>query len=324
MAAMGEFELIRRYFEPMAKATTPALDGSGLLLGVGDDCAIQRVPANQDLVFSVDTLVEGVHFPIGYCPRFLGWRALAVAVSDLAAMGAQPVCFTLALTLPAADEAWLEGFAAGLAEAGQQFGIVLAGGDTTRGPLTLSLQVHGTVPQGQALRRDGAREGDLVCVSGQLGDAGAALDFLYDTAPATDAASVLQRYHYPQPRLELGIALRSVASAAVDISDGLHADLLHILRASGVGATIDLAALPLSAALRQIKGEAAAGFALQSGDDYELCVTVPEQRWAAASRELQQQLTVIGQVQREPGLRLNADAGMVYSQRPGFDHFSIT
>jgi thiamine-monophosphate kinase len=321
---MGEFELIRRYFAPMASASKPASDGSGLLLGVGDDCAIQRLPANQDLVFSVDTLVEGVHFPVGYCSQLLGWRSLAVAVSDLAAMGAQPVCFTLALTLPAADDAWLEGFAAGLAQASQKFGIVLAGGDTTRGPLTLSLQVHGTVPQGQALRRDGARDGDLVCVSGQLGDAGAALDFLYDTAPATEAASVLQSYHYPQPRLELGIALRSVASAAIDVSDGLHADLLHILQASGVGATIDLAALPLSAALRQLKGDDAAGFALQSGDDYELCITIPEQRWVEAGHELQQQLTVIGRVQQEAGLRLNADAGMVYLQRPGFDHFSIT
>ena len=319
---MGEFELIRRYFTPMAEAARPASDGSGLLVGVGDDCAIQRLPANQDLVFSVDTLVEGVHFPVGYCSRFLGWRALAVAVSDLAAMGAQPVCFTLALTLPAADSSWLQGFAAGLAEASQQFGIVLAGGDTTRGPLTLSLQVHGTVPQGLALRRDGARVGDLVCVSGQLGDAGAALDFLSDLSPATDAASVLQRYHHPQPRLALGIALRLVASAAIDVSDGLHADLLHILRASGVGATIDLAALPLSSALRRLKGDAAAGFAVQSGDDYELCVTVSEQHWAAASCELRQQLTVIGQVEQAPGLRLNADAGMVYSRRPGFDHFA--
>lgn len=319
---MGEFELIQRYFAPLALAARPAADGSGVLVGIGDDCAIQRLPANQDLALSVDTLVAGVHFPVDYCPRFLGWRALAVAVSDLAAMGAQPVCYTLALTLPAADKPWLRGFAAGLANASQQFGIVLAGGDTTRGPLTLSLQVHGTLPGGQALRRCGAREGDLVCVSGSLGDAGAALDYLNQTGLSADAASVLQRYHHPQPRLALGIALRSVASAAVDVSDGLYADLLHILQASGVGASINLSALPLSAALRRLKGEAAAGFALQSGDDYELCVTIPESRWAAASRELQQQLTVIGRVQKEPGLRLNAGAGMVPLQRPGFDHFA--
>ena len=319
---MGEFELIRRYFAPLAQAPKPGADGSGLLLGLGDDCAIQRLPAGQDLVFSVDTLVQGVHFPFDYSPRFLGWRALAVAVSDLAAMGAQPVCFTLALTLPKADAYWLEEFAAGLAQGSAEFGIVLAGGDTTRGPLTLSLQVHGTVPQGQALRRSGAAVGDLVCVSGQLGDAGAALEFLQQPTPDADAASMLQRYHHPRPRLELGQALRTVASSAVDVSDGLHADLLHILQASDVGATIDPSAVPVSEPLRRLKGKQAAMFALQSGDDYELCVTVPELRWAQAGSWLKQQLTVIGQVEAEPGLRLKQGAGMVCSQRSGFDHFA--
>ncbi len=318
---MGEFELIRRYFAPLAQAARRGADGSGLLLGPGDDCAIQRVPAGHDLVFSVDTLVEGVHFPFDYSPRYLGWRALAVAVSDLAAMGAQPVCFTLALTVPQANAYWLQEFAAGLAQGSTEFGIVLAGGDTTRGPLALSLQVHGTLPQGQALRRSGAGVGDLVCVSGQLGDAGAALDFLQQTTPDADAASVLQRYHHPRPQLELGQALLTVASAAIDISDGLHADLLHVLQASGVGATIDLAAVPVSEPLRRLKGEQAASFAIQSGDDYELCVTVPESRWAKANEWLKQQLTIIGQVEAEPGLRLKQGAGMVCSQRSGFDHF---
>lgn len=318
---MGEFELIRRYFAPLARAARPGANNSGLLLGVGDDCAIQRVPAGHDLVFSVDTLVQGVHFPVDYSPRHLGWRALAVAVSDLAAMGAQPVCFTLALTLPQASAHWLEEFAAGLAQGSAEFGIALAGGDTTRGPLTLSLQVHGTVPRGQALRRSGACVGDLVCVSGQLGDAGAALDFLEQSAPDADAASVLERYHHPRPQLVLGQALRAVASAAIDISDGLHADFVHILQASAVGATIDLAAVPVSEPLRRLKGEQAAAFAMQSGDDYELCVTVPALRWARADEWLKQQLTVIGQVESEPGLRLKQGAGMVCLPRSGFDHF---
>src|SRR5690554_5525980 len=171
---MGEFELIGRLFQPLADATrTP-----GTLLGPGDDCAIQRVPAGQDLVFSVDTLVEGVHFPFQYDAALLGWRALAVAVSDLAAMGAEPVCYTLALTLPEIQEAWVSGLVSGLQEASLAFGIGLAGGDTTRGPLTITVQVHGTVPTGQALRRNGAQPGDLIAVTGPLGGAAAALKWL--------------------------------------------------------------------------------------------------------------------------------------------------
>ncbi|HAC29366.1 MAG TPA: thiamine-phosphate kinase, partial [Marinobacter hydrocarbonoclasticus] len=247
---MGEFELIRKYFQPLA-------DGAGqdqLLLGPGDDCAIQRVSPGLDLVFSVDTLVEGVHFPSDYSPDYLGWRALAVAVSDLAAMGASPVCFTLALTLPDANPGWLKPFSEGLARASKAFGIALAGGDTTRGPLTISIQVHGTVERGRALYRSGAKPGDLICVSGTLGAAGAALDYLAAPAPSPAQLALLSRYHFPQPRLELGQQLAGRASSAIDVSDGLLADLGHILEASGTGARIDTGRIPMMAELVTLKG----------------------------------------------------------------------
>lgn len=311
---MGEFELIQRYFLPLAGHPR----SRSLILGPGDDCAIQRVPAGRELVFSVDTLVEGVHFPENYRPDFLGWRALAVATSDLAAMGADPECFTLALTLPFADERWLAGFAEGLRRASMEFGIALAGGDTTSGPLTLTIQVHGTVEQGGAIRRSGARPGDLIAVSGTLGDAGAALDYLNETSPSPDVAAVLDRYHSPQPRLALGQAVRGIASAAVDISDGLLADLGHILQASEVGARIDSARLPLSLPLKRLKGDSAFGLALRAGDDYELCLTVPAERWAQIPEEVRKQLSVIGVIEASPGLIVD---GKLCDADDGFDHF---
>lgn len=311
---MGEFDLIRRFFQPLS----PDPDCGAVVLGMGDDCAIQRIPADQDLVFSVDTMVEGVHFPQGYRPDFLGWRLLAASASDLAAMGADPVCFTLALTLPEADESWLAEFSGGLACASRKFGLALAGGDTTRGPLTLSVQVHGTVPAGTAIRRSGAHAGDLICVSGTLGDAGAALDYLEEPAPTADMMAVVESYHHPVPRLGLGKCLRGVATAAIDISDGLLADLGHLLEASGTGARVDVLAIPLSAPLCRLKGGEAAGYALHSGDDYELCVTVPQERWALAPEALKSEFTVIGQVESAPGLRLSGARG---SAGRGFDHF---
>ncbi|MGP9833730.1 thiamine-phosphate kinase [Marinobacter sp. NSM] len=312
---MGEFELIRRFFVPLAnKAMTDQL-----VLGPGDDCAIQRVPEGRDLVFSVDTLVEGVHFPANYSPFCLGWRALAVATSDLAAMGATPVCFTLALTLPEAEPEWLADFAHGLAKASDAFGISLAGGDTTRGPLAVCIQVHGTVTQGSAIRRSGARPGDLVCVSGPLGAAGAALDFLGATNPGVDQQAILARYHFPEPRLVLGQQLVGRASAAIDISDGLLADLEHILEPSGVGAELDAKNVPMLPELRRIKGAAALSLALTAGDDYELCVTIPPDQYAALAPEAQVGLIIIGRVQQESGLRVT---GAEMTESPaGFDHF---
>lgn len=312
---MGEFELIRRFFVPLAnKAMTDQL-----VLGPGDDCAIQRVPEGRDLVFSVDTLVEGVHFPANYSPFCLGWRALAVATSDLAAMGATPVCFTLALTLPEAQPEWLADFAHGLAKASDAFGISLAGGDTTRGPLAVSIQVHGTVTQGSAIRRSGARPGDLICVSGPLGAAGAALDFLAATDPGVDQQAILARYHFPEPKLVLGQQLVGRASAAIDISDGLLADLEHILEQSGVGAELDGNNIPMLPELRRIKGAAALCLALTAGDDYELCVTIAPDQYAALAPEVQGGLIIIGRIQQESGLRVT---GAEMTESPaGFDHF---
>jgi len=315
---MGEFELIRQFFQPLAAA-----GGSNqLLLGPGDDCAIQRVPPGRDLVFSVDTLVEGVHFPERYSPFNLGQRSLAVAASDLAAMGAAPVCFTLALTLPEANEDWLSDFAEGLAKASATFGIALAGGDTTRGPLTLSIQVHGTVAEGKCLRRSGAAPGDLVCVSGTFGDAGAALPYLDTVKPSPLQKAVLTQYHHPQPRVTLGQQLVGYASAAIDVSDGLLADLQHVLAASGVGARVQVDEVPLSAALQELHGNKAIELALTAGDDYQLCVTISPGQWSRLSEQVRAELTVIGQIEAEPGLRLEGGEEGISIQ--GFDHFGRT
>ncbi len=312
---MGEFELIRRYFFPLAKSGKHP----DIRLGPGDDCAIQRVGKGQDLVFSMDTLVEGVHFPKHYPPEKLGWRSLAVAASDLAAMGADPVCFTLAITLPEADPDWLRGFSSGLAAASREFGLNLAGGDTTRGPLSLTLQVHGTVPEDCAIRRSGAKVGDLICVSGTLGNAGAALEFLGSDSPTPDQAQLLEHYHAPQPRLALGRALRGKASAAVDISDGLVADLGHLLEESGVAGTINADQLPLSGALVALRADAT-DLALYAGDDYELCITLPEQALEKLPGAIREQLTVIGRVYAGQGLLFDGQGPQGQSQ--GYDHFS--
>lgn len=313
---MGEFELIRRYLEPVANRQRHP----GLILATGDDCAVQQLPADQELVFSIDTLVESVHFPRRYRADYLAWRSLAAAASDLAAMGADPVCFTLALTLPEADSAWLRAFAEGLGEAAQRFGLALAGGDTTRGPLALSVQVHGSVPRGAAILRSGARPGDLIAVSGTLGDAAAALACLDSAEPSGDEEALLARYHRPEPRLALGRALRGFASAAIDISDGLGADLGHLLEASGVGATLDLARLPLSLPLRRCRPEEAQQLAWSGGDDYELLVTIPELRWQELSEAVRARLTVIGQVQAGTGVRFRG-ASPEPGAGAGFDHF---
>lgn len=314
---MGEFELIRQYFMPLA----PLHGSHSVVMGPGDDCAVQRVPSGSDLVFSIDTLVEGVHFPFNYRPDYLAWRALAVAASDLAAMGAAPSCFTLALTIPEANEPWLRDFALGLGKAAESFGLALAGGDTTRGPLTLSVQVHGFVEQGSGILRSGARSGDLVVVSGPLGDAGAALDYLEVQNPTRDELCVLESYHHPQPRLKLGLALRHFATAAIDVSDGLLADLSHILEASSVGASIERSRVPVSPALMCLKGSSAIDHALHSGDDYELCATIPKTSWADAPQSLKRQLIVIGVIDTEPGLRLDGTAVVSGSETTGFDHF---
>jgi thiamine-monophosphate kinase len=281
---LSEFDLIHRYFSGWESYS------DGVLLGVGDDCALLKPAAGTVLAVSTDTMVAGVHFFADTAAAIIGYRALAVSVSDLAAMGAAPMAFTLSLTLPNADEIWLEAFSRGLRLAAAAFGISLVGGDTTRGPLTIGVQVIGTNPSGESLTRRGAKPEQLICVSGSLGDAGAGLrqaDSLMDRSrlslemlrQAPD--SLLARFLCPTPRLALGQLLRHYASACIDISDGLVADLAHIMKASGVAAIVESDRLPLSAALRQFNPPDITRLALAAGDDYELCFTIAASRWQA-------------------------------------------
>ena len=317
---MGEFELIRHYFA----STACARSGEGVALGIGDDCALLDVAVGQQLSVSTDTLVEGVHFPHQADPYLLGQRALAVSVSDLAAMGAQPVAFTLALTLPSADANWLQGFARGLDQMAESCAIRLIGGDTTRGPLSMTLTVFGQVPQGQALTRSGAQVGDLLCVGGELGDAAGALPLvLKPTTPLSAAAEVLlARYWSPRPQLELGQALRGKASAALDISDGLLADCGHIAKASGVALLIEQARLPLSEALRAVAGEPQAlHCALSGGDDYQLAFTLPAQHLSALE-QAGLPIWVIGRVEAGEGITLlDAQGRSLPLPEHGYQHF---
>lgn len=317
---MGEFELIRRYFA----AAVCAQGGAGVALGIGDDCALLDLPAGEQLAVSSDTLVTGVHFPDGADPFLLGQRALGVAVSDLAAMGATPIGFTLALTMPSAEPAWLQAFATGLDRMAQACAIRLIGGDTSRGPLTLTLSVFGRVPRGQALTRSGARAGDLLCVGGCLGDGAGALTLVLGQrqAAADIAEPLLARYWAPQPQLALGQALRGKASAALDISDGLLADCGHIAAASGVALLVEQARVPLSPALQALLGESAARHcALSGGDDYLLAFTLP----AAQLAQLQAAgwpVLPIGRVESGQGVHLLDESGRrITPPEQGYQHF---
>lgn len=317
---MGEFELIRRYFVAAACAAA----GEGIALGIGDDCALLQLPAGEQLAVSTDTLVAGVHFPVLCDPFLLGQRALAVSVSDLAAMGATPFAFTLALTLPTVTADWLQGYARGLNQMAQRCGVALVGGDTTRGPLCLTMTVFGRVPSGLALTRSGAQTGDLLCVGGELGNAAGALPLVLGqrTAEAAIAEPLLAHYWSPQPQLGLGQALRGKATAAMDISDGLLADCGHIALASNVSLQVELDRLPLSQALLAFLGRhEAQRAALSGGDDYVLAFTLP----AAELPALQANgwpIHVIGRVASGQGVTLlNANGQDITPQTRGYQHF---
>lgn len=331
LAAMGEFDLIARYFTRPTKRAA---------LGVGDDCALLLPSPETQLAISCDMLVEGRHFFADVDPFTLGHKALAVNLSDLAACGAAPLAFTLALALPHADEAWLGPFSRGLLALADAHGCELVGGDTTRGPLNICITVFGEVPvlngKSQALLRSGARTGDDVYVSGTLGDARLALDALRGTLalPAQLLAQVRQRLEQPTPRVALGQALRGVASAALDISDGLLGDLQHLLKASGVGATLDTSmAMHLLAARTHpcwttdlISLGQQRECVLAGGDDYELAFTAPATAREAvlgAARQAGTPVTRIGRIDAEPGLRLLDAQGQHLTGRfPSFDHFA--
>jgi thiamine-monophosphate kinase len=320
--SLTEFELIKRYFD---RAKPHRAD---VLLGIGDDGAILRVPEGMDLVVTMDTLVAEVHFSEDYPPEDIGYKSLAVNLSDLAAMGAEPAWVTLALTLPKADETWLEGFACGFFELASQHTLRLVGGDVTRGPLSITVQAHGFVPRGSGLRRRGAQPGDAIYVTGTLGDAALALASLQEQGKlnAESRGYLVSRLHRPTVRVQAGIRLRDIASSAIDISDGLIADLGHILEASGVGAVIETAALPLSPAmLSETSRERGWRLALTGGDDYELCFTVPAGRVALLESlrgEIDCEVTCIGTIEAMPGLRcILPDGALLNPQRSGFQHF---
>lgn len=324
-----EFALIDRLLVQAAHAR------ADVVLGAGDDAALLAVPAGQELVASHDVLVEGVHFLPGTAARDLGWKALAVNLSDLAAMGARPAWALLSLTLPRADADFVAGFAAGFAALAQDHDVALVGGDTTSGPLAFGVTILGLAPAAAALRRSGAKPGDMVCISGALGAGAAGLHCLdprhpqaaqLGAAPGAARDQLIERYLRPEPRVALGLALRGVASACIDLSDGLLADLGHLCRASGVGAELRLDAIPRARGLVTVMGaERAVDYVLGGGDDYELCFTLPAGDADAALAELRDAghaVSRIGRIVAGTDVSVHADAGRVVTPRwRGWEHF---
>ena len=335
---MTEFELIARYFDRPARRARP-----GVRVGIGDDCALLAPHAGHELAVSTDMLVAERHFFSKVDPASLGWKALAVNLSDLAAMGARPLAFTLALALPDVDEPWLAAFASGLFECADRYDCELVGGDTTRGPLNICITIFGEVPEGRALRRDGARVGDDVWWSGEVGDAALALararatrragasdlaiDDAMDAVIHDAARAALER---PTPHIALGLALRGIATAAIDVSDGLAQDFAHVLTASKVGATMVADRVPVSEMLAREGDDVRYRCALAGGDDYQLCFTAPQgQRDAVeeAGRTSAARVTRIGAIDAGKGLRFVAQHGADFRfpdgiALQGFDHFA--
>ena len=319
---LSEFQLIDRYFKRSSRA------GGPVQLGVGDDCALLQPPSGELLAVSTDMLIEGRHFFAGANPYDLGHKALAVNLSDLAAMGAQPISFTLALALPTSDPHWLEAFSEGLFHLADAQGIELIGGDTTRGPLTISITVMGSVSNTQALKRSGAHEGDELWVSGTLGDARLALEVLQNkrTLAPDLLTTASKRLHRPQPRVALGIALRGIASAAIDVSDGLLGDLGHLLTQSSMSATLFADDLPFGDALASQATDTRYALALNGGDDYELCFSAPlDQHHAVidAGHRSQTPVTCIGRLTKGSGIQVHDHQGnRISAVNQSFDHFN--
>ena len=321
---MNEFEVIARYFQRSPRSPD-------VRIGIGDDCAVIAPRAGSELVITVDMLVEGRHFAAGAYPEALGHKTLAVNLSDLAAMGALPRFALLAGALPSSDPQWIEAFMRGFDALAARYDVDLIGGDTTRGPRTLCVTAIGELPAGTAITRSGARAGDVVYVSGTIGDAALALaiEAEHVRVEARDRASIERRLDRPEPRVALGISLRGIASAALDVSDGLTGDLGHILDASKVGATIDLVAVPCSGVFQSLLRSDSRAVAIQAllagGDDYELCFTAPpamRERVAALADTLALPLTPIGVVTADTGLVVRDERGEALSSLPrAFDHF---
>jgi len=324
---VSEFDLIE-----VIRARTAQSRGD-VVLGIGDDAALLKPPPGQQLVACTDTLVAGVHFPQGTAPQDIGWKSLAVNLSDLAAMGATPAWAMLALTLPHADQRFVEAFADGFAQLARKHALALVGGDTTQGPLSVTISAFGFLPESRVLLRSGARVGDAVFVTGTLGDAAAALRLMQDSGlgtrdPSNEQArsELLLRLNRPEPRIAAGLALRDVASACIDVSDGLLADLGHICQASGMGAIVEADALPLSSAMLALfEADERRAFALSGGDDYELCFTASvdrADRIAADFARLGFGAARIGRIVAETGVRVrDANGNAVEPPRRGWQHF---
>ncbi|WP_160152481.1 thiamine-phosphate kinase [Microbulbifer sp. ALW1] len=308
MPGPGEFELIREYFSSRFQAGTQpghVADGSagnGVVLGIGDDCALLAPPPGKLLATSVDTLVADVHFPAKADPYRIASRALRVNLSDLAAMNAQPLWFTLALTLPQSNPEWLEPFARGLAETAHQYGITLIGGDTTKGPLSITIQVTGACDR--PLRRDGASAGDIIFVTNQLGAAAAALPIVLGEIAGSpeQQQQTAASYYFPEPQFAVARAIGPYASAALDISDGLLGDLGHICEASSLGAELELDNFPVAQLAQSMNADTALEAALTGGDDYQLCFTLPEQHLSTIE-SLKLPVTAVGRIVSKPGIR---------------------
>lgn len=323
---MNEFALIRRYFTGVGAASA-GVARADVALGIGDDCAVLNPPPGMRLALTTDTLNAGIHFPVATDPYAIGFKSLAVNLSDLAAMGATPAWFSLNLSLPEVSEDWLAGFSQGLFALAQEYGVQLIGGDTTRGPLGIGITAVGFLPADKALTRAGARVGDRIYVTGSLGDAALALAVLKRelTLDEEQRSHVFAKLNRPPPRVAEGARLLDLASACIDISDGLIADLGHILAASRVGARIDLRRLPISAAYASVSAEFGWLLAATHGDDYELCFTLPAARQAVFDGLLPRfacGVTYIGDIEAEPGLRLyDGREPVALPARAGFDHF---
>jgi len=323
---LGEFELIRRFFIRDEKSRRE----SGVILGIGDDAALLDLPKGTDLVAAVDTIVAGRHFPEDADARSVGHRALAVNLSDIAAMGATPLWATLALTMPSVDPDWLTRFAAGFLDLADAHAVALVGGDTTRGPLSISVQILGHVPHGAALRRSGAQAGDLLAVSGTLGDAAAGLAMLKASArragSSCEVDELIRRFEYAEPRVRLGLSARGIASAAMDLSDGLVGDLPKLALASGLAARVSVDLLPLSAAMKAaVNPNQALDWALAGGDDYELLFAVHPERFAelkAAADRLNLMLTTIGELSVGASVTWSRNGKEFVPSVSGFDHFA--
>jgi len=316
---MNEFDLIAKYFSRRTAR-------EDVLLDVGDDAAVVQVPPDKRLVAAVDTIIEGVHFLPGAAAADVGYRALAVNLSDMAAMGAMPAWMTLSLSLPSADETWLAGFATGLYDLADRYAVALIGGDTVRGPLAITVQIMGLVETDRWLTRRTAQIGDTVFISGEPGEAAGGLSILQQSLPQTvNAQRLIQRFLRPEPRVALGRTLRTLASSTIDVSDGLIADLGHICKQSRCGAHIDLEALPISSALRScFDASKCEQMALNGGDDYELLFTVPPERLLTVEAAIAGgvRCTPIGRIVAGNGVECFRGGDRLAIEPRGYDHFS--